>query len=147
MNFFQKFMNGRYGSDQLNFVLLIVYIVVCIIASALRLNWLNIAAFAIVALVIFRMFSRNIYKRQNENAKFLQIIWEIKNGSRDSAASRAAKKDARRFERDGKKTMRADKEHKYFKCKNCGAISRVPRGKGKIEITCPKCGNKIIGKS
>ncbi|MEA4813348.1 MAG: hypothetical protein VB112_00360 [Oscillospiraceae bacterium] len=147
MNFFQKFMNGRYGSDQLNFVLLIVYIVVCIIASALRLNWLNIAAFAIVALVIFRMFSRNIYKRQNENAKFLQIIWEIKNGSRGGTASRTAKKDARRFERDGKKTMRADREHKYFKCKNCGAISRVPRGKGKIEITCPKCGNKIIGKS
>ena len=55
MNFFQKFMNGRYGSDQLNFVLLIGYIVVCIIASILRLNWLNIAAFAIVALVIFRM--------------------------------------------------------------------------------------------
>ncbi len=147
MNFFQKFMNGRYGSDQLNFVLLIGYIVVCIIASILRLNWLNIAAFAIVALVIFRMFSRNIYKRQKENAKFLQIIWDIKNGSRDSAASRTAKKDTKRFERDGKKTMRADKEHKYFKCKNCGAISRVPRGKGKIEIICPKCGNKIIGKS
>ena len=40
-----------------------------------------------------------------------------------------------------------DREHKYFTCKSCKTICRVPAGKGKIEITCPKCGEKIIGKS
>ena len=147
MNFFRNFMKGRYGSDQLNFALLIIYLIACMIVSVVRISWLNIPAFAIIVIVFFRMFSRNIYKRQNENTKFLQIMWEIKNGTRESAANRAARRDAKKAGRDAKRAMKADKEHKYFKCKNCGAISRVPRGKGRIEITCPKCGSKIIGKS
>ena len=47
----------------------------------------------------------------------------------------------------GARQRRLDKEHKYFTCKTCKTICRVPAGKGKIEITCPKCGQKIIGKS
>jgi len=47
----------------------------------------------------------------------------------------------------GAKARHADKDHKYFTCKACGTICRVPVGKGKIIITCPKCGGQIHGKS
>ena len=47
----------------------------------------------------------------------------------------------------GARARHADKEHKYFVCKSCKTICRVPAGKGKVEITCPKCGGKIIAKS
>ena len=46
-----------------------------------------------------------------------------------------------------KKNQLQDKDHKYFTCKNCSAVCRVPRGRGKIVITCPKCGSEIRGKS
>ena len=46
----------------------------------------------------------------------------------------------------GARERRQDREHRYFTCKSCGTICRVPAGKGKIEITCPKCGSKAIDK-
>ena len=78
---------------------------------------------------MYRMFSRNLPKRQAENQRFLN--WWRPIGNRLS----------------GVKQRRLDKDHKYFTCKNCKTICRVPAGKGKIEITCPKCGQKIMGKS
>ena len=83
----------------------------------------------IAAAVLFRTFSRNLSKRRAENARFLNWCRPI----RDRLS--------------GARQRRLDKAHKYFTCKNCKAICRVPAGKGKIEITCPKCGGKIIGKS
>ena len=80
-------------------------------------------------LVLFRMFSRNLYKRQAENQKWLQAR------SRRRGAASAAK------------ARRADTEHKYFTCKRCKTICRVPVGKGKVIITCPKCGAEIHGKT
>ena len=47
----------------------------------------------------------------------------------------------------GKRQQRMDKEHCYFTCPGCGAVCRVPKGKGRIVITCPRCGNEIHGKS
>ena len=78
--------------------------------------------------LLFRIFSKNLPKRREENQKFLNWFWKAK---RNAA---------------GAKARRADKEHKYFTCR-CGAICRVPVGKGKIVITCPKCGAKIEAKS
>ena len=78
--------------------------------------------------ILFRMFSKNLTKRRAENQKFMGWIWKARNNAA------------------GAKARRADKEHKYFTCK-CGAICRVPVGKGKIVITCPKCGAKIEAKS
>ena len=90
---------------------------------------LNLLAIALAALVLFRVFSRNLARRRAENARFLSWWTPLKN--------RAA----------GARQRRQDKEHKYFTCDGCKTICRVPAGKGKIEITCPKCGRKIIGKS
>jgi len=129
-----RFMYGRNGNDQLNAALLCVYLVLCVLeivfggihTAAVVFNTL---ALLLAVVVLFRMFSRNLTRRQAENARFLNWWLPVKG----------------RFV--GARQRRLDKEHKYFTCKNCKAICRVPAGKGKIEITCPKCGQKIIGKS
>ena len=133
-NALARFMYGRNGSDQLNVALLLVYLVLCLmraffLRSAAAAVFFNILTLLAAALLLFRMFSRNLAKRRAENARFL-AWWNPIRG-------RLA----------GMRQRSLDKDHKYFTCKNCKAICRVPVGKGKIEITCPKCGEKIIGKS
>lgn len=136
-NALARFMYGRNGSDQLNMAILVVYLVLWLVgslaASLLRIQLLysvvNLLMFLLAVVLIWRTFSKNLTKRRAENAKFLNWWYPVKN----------------RFA--GAKERRQDKEHKYFTCKNCKTLCRVPAGKGKIEITCPKCGEKIIGRS
>jgi len=129
-----RFMYGRNGSDQLNLALLVLYVAV-LLAQAFLSRFLTarmileVVSLALAVLILFRAFSRNLSKRRSENARFLNW-W-------NPVRSRVA----------GARQRSQDKEHKYFTCKNCKTICRVPVGKGKIEITCPKCGGKIIGKS
>ena len=129
-----RFMYGRNGMDQLGIAVLMLYLILAIIQPVFR-RWaaveliLSIIAAALAVWALFRMFSRNLAKRRAENAKFLSW-WNPIKGRIAGARSRSK-----------------DKDHKYFTCKNCKTICRVPVGKGKIEITCPKCGGKIIGKS
>jgi len=129
-----RFMYGRNGSDQLNAALLAVYVVVLLVQAVLSRIFiarviLEAVSLALAIVILFRAFSRNLSKRRTENARFLN--WWNPVRSRIAAARQRSQ----------------DKEHKYFTCKNCKTICRVPVGKGKIEITCPKCGGKIIGKS
>ena len=132
-----RFMYGRNGTDQLNMALLGLYLAIWLIGSIaasllqsqVLYSILNVLMFLLAVLLVWRTFSRNLTKRRAENTKFLNWWYPVKN----------------RFA--GAKQRRQDKEHKYFTCKNCKTICRVPVGKGKIEITCPKCGRKIIGKS
>ena len=129
-----RFMYGRNGNDQLNLALLAVYVVV-LVAQAL-LGWirivrivLEIVSLTLALVILFRSFSKNLTRRREENARF--VSWWYPGKSRISGAQQ----------------RRKDKAHKYFTCKSCKTVCRVPAGKGKIEITCPKCGGKIIGKS
>ena len=129
-----RFMYGRNGSDQLNMALLLCYLVLLLLEAFLgRIDGVRIVLEVITLLlsvvIIFRMFSKALDKRRAENAKFLAWWRPVKN--RISIARQQGK----------------DKDHKYFVCKNCKTVCRVPAGKGKVEITCPKCGRKIIGKS
>lgn len=142
MSFFQKmrdalirFMYGRNGLDQLNRFLFWVVIVLDIVGIffggregifGVVIYWATMAAWIYL---MFRMFSRNLPKRQAENQKFVSWWWKVKSKS------------------SGAKARHADKDHKYFTCKSCGAICRVPVGKGKIVITCPKCGTQINAKT
>lgn len=118
----QHFMSGRYGTDKLNMVILCVGLVCSLLASFIpsvtaKLLCTTIAyAFLIVA--IFRSFSRNVYKRYEENRKFLFFFQKLK-----------------------------DKEHRYYNCPRCHQQVRVPKGKGKISIICPKCREKFIRKT
>ncbi len=129
-----RFMYGRNGGDQLNGALFALYLAVWMLSVLLRkvpaaANLLDIFSVLLAVLVLFRTFSRNLSKRRAENAKFLNWWRPVKNRI------------------DGRIRRIQDKEHKYFTCKSCKTICRVPAGKGKIEITCPKCGRKLIGKS
>ena len=118
----RNFMRGRYGSDKLNTALLIVGVVTCILSMftgrGIVSFLLTLASYVLMGLVIFRMLSRNTYKRYQENRKYLRILERFK-----------------------------DKEHRYFDCPRCHQPVRVPRHKGKIAITCPKCQEKFIRKT
>ena len=129
-----RFMYGRNGNDQLNLALLTAYVLVLLIQTFLGRIMiaraiLEAVSLALAFLILFRAFSKNLSKRRAENAKFLNWWHPVK---KRIAAARGRSQD---------------REHKYFTCKSCKTICRVPAGKGKIEITCPKCGGKIIGKS
>ena len=135
-NAIARFMYGRNGMDQMNVVLLRVYLVVFAAQMVFSLVKVRIGAviceiflWPLMVLILFRMFSKNLCKRQAENGKFMNWLWSVKN------------KNA------GAKARHADKDHKYFTCKQCKAICRVPVGKGKIIITCPKCGAQIHAKT
>ena len=119
---FRRFMLGRYGTDKLNTAILLVGVGACLISMLLRfplVNWLlTVVSYVCMGIAIFRMLSRNTYKRYEENRKYLRFLEKIK-----------------------------DKDHRYFTCPRCRQPVRVPRGKGKIFITCPKCKEKFIKKS
>jgi hypothetical protein len=133
----QRLMYGRNGSDQLGRAAIVAALVLDVVSMfviqnrhlqlvGILLYWV---AMALLLYAIFRAFSKNLYKRREENSKFLQWTWKVKNG------------------RSAAKARHADTAHKYFTCKNCKTICRVPVGKGKVIITCPKCGAQIHGKT
>lgn len=118
----QRFMLGRYGTDKLNMWILGAGLILCIISLFVPIWAVNLAltagSYILMGLAIFRTLSRNTYKRYRENRQFLLMLDRIK-----------------------------DREHKYFDCPKCRQPVRVPKGKGKIVITCPKCKEKFPGKS
>lgn len=129
-----RFMYGRNGADQLGNAMLVLYLVfwlleVLLARWALAAGILGWVSLLLAVVIIFRIFSRNLPRRRAENQWFLHWWLPLKGRLR------------------GARERRQDREHRYFTCKSCGTICRVPAGKGKIEITCPKCGSKIIGKS
>ncbi|MFQ8705934.1 MAG: hypothetical protein ACLR9T_07700 [Thomasclavelia sp.] len=134
MNKFQnalyRFMMGRYGSDQFNMFLLILAIVLMILnLFFIRNTFLSTIVWLILIYSLFRTYSRNIYKRKAENDKYLSLIQPIQK------RINIIKKN------------REDHEHKYFLCPECKQTVRVPKGRGKITITCPKCNHKFDKKS
>jgi len=121
-NALQRFLYGRYGNDPLNIALIVLYLVLYLAFSVTRvvlLYWVSLAA---LFWALFRMFSRNTSRRRAENARFMAFA-----------------DPALRWLRL-RRTIRRDKEHCYFKCPNCGQQLRVPKGKGKITVTCRSCG-------
>jgi len=128
-NALSRFMYGRNGFDQLGIAMLWMSIILDIVAVFVKSTLLNAAGLAIWVIVLFRVFSKNLAKRRDENSAYLRLVWQIKNKTRNY------------------KQRRQDTDHKYFTCKTCKTVCRVPVGKGKIRITCPKCGNKIDAKT
>lgn len=115
-------MMGRYGHDRLNLALLILGVVLSIVSMFVRnkpvLLILNLGSYALLFVALFRCFSRSTYKRYNENRRFLLMIDRIK-----------------------------DRANRYYICPKCRQTVRVPRGKGKIAITCPRCREKFVKKT
>ncbi len=129
MNFLRKLMYGRYGGDQLGIFLLGIYVVFYLIAGFTGLGIFSIIGMVAILVALIRMLSRRIDQRRAENIKFLQLVAPITNWFKL------------------RRTMRRDKDHAYFKCPNCKQTLRVPKGKGKITITCRSCGTSFQEKS
>lgn len=136
-----SFYSGRNGSDALSVFLAAVAAVLAIAASvasssSVRL-FLSGLAIVLVVIALLRMLSRNIGKRRSENDAFLSLFSFL---SPDPKA-KARKEEERRRREQRKEDLRT---HAYFRCPECRTECRVPKGKGKIRITCPKCGHQFI---
>lgn len=118
----QRFMEGRYGTDKLNTAILCVGLVLCLLAMFFRVFPVNLIltalSYGLMIWAIFRCLSRDTYKRYQENKRYLAFL--------------------QRFQ---------DRQHRYYHCPRCRQPIRVPRGKGRIAITCPKCKEKFIRKT
>ena len=118
----RSFMAGRYGTDKLNLAILGTALAVCLVAGFIRVPAVNLpltaVSYGLMIWAICRCFSRNTYKRYRENRKFLQFWDRLR-----------------------------DRDHRYYDCPRCRQNVRVPRGKGKIAITCPRCREKFIRKT
>ena len=147
-NALYRFMYGRNGGDRLGLVtiwtaividvdalswaLVVLEVVLSLLSAFIHVRGVSQALYfvstALMFVVLLRIFSRDLARRQAENAKFLTWWTPKANAIR------------------GAKARRADKAHKYVRC-SCGAYCRVPRNIGKVELTCPKCGKKKVVKT
>ena len=137
---------GRYGNDQLNRALSIVAVVFVLISMFLPRQ--GVVRFAVSAIstvlivwMIVRMFSRNFSARAAENAKFLAWWTPLQNKFRAVFSGNYARTAGHN------PTFAERRKFKYFICTHCAQRLRVPRGKGKLRVTCTRCGNKFEIKS
>lgn len=127
---FSRFMIGRYGADKLSRFLIGFTFALIVAGIFIRSYWVDIAALFLMVLSYFRMFSRNIGKRFEENQKFERISFRV---------TEFFKKWRFKFQQ-----MR---QYHIYKCPSCGQKIRIPRGKGKVSVHCPKCSTNFIKKS
>lgn len=130
MDWLRRFMMGRYGVDKLSIALILVSFIFTFIFRSSQNSILSTLNLIIIFFAYFRVFSKNTYKRYSENQKFLKYWQPMENKIRAFT---------NRFKNR--------KNYKYLKCTNCKQKIRVPRGKGKIKIKCPKCGETMIKKT
>ncbi len=122
MRWLQNFMRGRYGLDSLGLAIICFYFILTLLNIFLRMEIISIIAILLLIYFYFRVLSKAIYKRSQENMKFLRYY------------------DPIRFKFSQWKHQFNDRKiYKYYTCKQCKQKLRVPRGKGKITITCPNC--------
>ena len=125
-----QFMAGRYGTDELSKYMLGAAVAIMLLNLLLRIPLLNTLVVVIFVLIYVRMFSRDIQKRYAENQKFLAL--------KSRFLGNVDKK---------KQNVEQMKTYHIYRCPNCSQKIRIPRGKGKIMITCPKCGHEFQKKS
>lgn len=121
-----KIFNGRYGADQLSLVLLVFSLLLNLLGSIFKLKVLSYLSFVPLIFSIMRSLSKDIDKRRLENYKFSILISPI----------------YKRWH-NLKRKFKERKTHKFFKCPSCKTDIRVPKNKGRINITCPKCNTKF----
>jgi len=129
-----QFMSGRNGGDQLSTFLIVVSLGLTLVGQAADLSILIFFGYLPLGLAFFRILSRNVEKRRLENYKFAILFSPIYGRTHKLAARLKARAEEA-------------KTHKYVKCPQCKTMMRVPRGKGKLMVTCPKCQNKFASKS
>ena len=129
-NNFARFMSGRYGADQLGMTMLWTSLILSIFGSIAKLGILTILADVLLVIMFVRMFSKDRYRRQNENQIYLQKTYKVR-----TAVS------------EWMNRVKNSKKYRYFTCPKCKKRLRVPRGVGSITITCKDCGHKFDKKA
>ena len=127
---FRRFMAGRYGTDALNQFLSIVSIVLLLVALLSRVNLFTWVGMGVLIWCYYRTFSRNIPKRTEENYKFYTLKQQLEGKVRSLKEQWANRK-----------------LYHYYRCPQCRQKLRVPRGRGRFQISCPRCGTQFIKKS
>ena len=129
-NFLRNFMTGRYGPDHLGVAMIVVSLIISLLSSVVHFAPLVYFSYLILILAAYRLLSRNIARRRKENDRFIRYWWPVRTKLSRSAAN-----------------IKHRKTHKFLKCPSCGNTLRVPKGKGRLQITCPKCGERFIKKT
>lgn len=132
---FRRFFSNRYGNDELNMTVMAIALLVGIISAFTKGMTFLIFALTQALLLCFwflRFFSKNRFARNSENQKFLRLCLYFRD------FFKGIKPFFKRM---------TDFEHKYFKCPRCKSRLRVPRGRGIITITCPRCRHRFDKKS
>ena len=132
---FYRFMQGRYGVDQFAKFTMGVALVSIVLAIFVKTgssagSLLDMLGLVAIVYTYFRIFSRNISKRAQENQKYLSATAKLR----------------QRLNKE-KNMMKQRKDYHIYTCPSCGQKVRIPRGKGKIEISCPKCHSKFVKRS
>lgn len=125
-----NFFRGRYGTDNYNKFLLYVALFFAILRLFVKSDILYFFTIALLVYSNFRIFSKNIYARSDENTKYLSI--------RNSIVKSISWFFLKIFGKDG---------YKYLECESCKAELKVPKGKGKLKVKCPKCGHEMVVRS
>lgn len=127
-------MYGRYGTDRLNMAMMTVLLVCAVLNMFVRNMYFSVIfsswEILLIILIYFRMFSKNIGKRYEENQKYLTLENKI-----------------RHFFGKTKYMQQQRKDFHIYSCPQCKQKIRIPRGKGKISIRCPKCGAEFLKNS
>ncbi|MCQ2457364.1 MAG: hypothetical protein MJ142_01380 [Clostridia bacterium] len=132
-----RFMDGRYGLDNLGQFTLIAGLAVSILSSILQSSLLSLIGFILYIVTLFRMFSKNREKRRQENIRYMDITGNIRPRIRRFTGN--AKTRVSQFI----KRLKNSKEYKYFRCPGCKALLRKKRSSETKEITCVRCGHKF----
>ena len=123
---FTSFMAGRYGIDRLYYFLLAICLILIVINLFVNSYIIHLAESILFAYAIYRVLSKNIYKRQQENEKFIKIAEKPRN-----------------FINLQKCKMRDRKTHVYKRCPSCKNNLRLPKQKGKHTVVCPCCKHRF----
>ena len=119
-------LRGRQGPDDLATFCVNVAIVVVVVNLFARTSWLGWVALALIVYAMFRIQSKNLGARARENEKFLKLLGPARPWVQNPSAAWSE--------------LRA---YKHVRCTSCKQKVRVPRGKGKLRVTCPKCRTKF----
>ena len=125
-----EWLRGRQGPDDLAIFSMNVAVIVVIVNLFARVSWLGWVALALVVYSMFRIQSKNLSARSRENAAFLKALGPVRPWVQNPRAA-----------------MAELRSYKHVRCSSCKQRVRVPRGKGKLRVTCPRCGTKFEVKS
>ena len=129
-DFLRKILYGRYGVDQFSSALIVFSIMLSLLYAIFHINFIYLLSSVSLIYAVFRIFSKNFTKRQKENAFWLKY-------------SLKGKKNLSKYS----KRIKDLPKYKYYTCMNCKQTIRIPRGKGRVEIRCPKCGYSFRSKT